>query len=88
VPAKYCDYINASPIVLKGRNGLVKRYIATQVRDRDTGGVLSWCLFSEMGAEAGTCGGSKADVCFLLRCLGAKGRTIQPHMANGLARDF
>lgn len=48
---------------------------------------LSWCLFSEMGAEAGTCG-SKADVCFLLRCLGAKGRSIQPHMANGLAGDF
>ncbi|KAG0642863.1 protein-tyrosine phosphatase-like protein [Tuber brumale] len=30
VPTEHCDYINASPIVLKGRNGSIKRYIATQ----------------------------------------------------------
>ena len=40
MPAEYCDYINASPIVLKGRNGSAKRCIATQVRDRDTDGAI------------------------------------------------
>ncbi|PWW72139.1 hypothetical protein C7212DRAFT_360319 [Tuber magnatum] len=30
VPVDHCDYINASPIVLEGRNGSKKRYIATQ----------------------------------------------------------
>lgn len=32
VPEPHCDYINASPIVLRSRrDGSVKRYIATQV---------------------------------------------------------
>jgi len=56
VPAKYCDYINASPIVLKGRNGSVKRYIATQVRDRDTGGAILVFIPRDGSLSRNVCG--------------------------------